>query len=335
VGLTVAVTGPTGEIGIAAVNALEAASEVERIIGMARRPFDPSERGWTKTEYRQGDILDRESVEALVADADVVVHLAYVIFGSRTESRRVNLTGTRNVFECAVAAPAVRRLVYTSSVAAYGFHDDNPQPLTEDVPPRGTPAHYYSEQKAECEALLQEVTVGADLETVVLRPCIVAGPLATALADAMPWRQLADKLPPALRRTLSVVPIRPVLPAPDIPLQLVHHDDVASAIVAAVTRAEASGAYNIAGDGELTIADIVRAFGAVAVPVPRPVVAAAADALARLPKVPAQVEWLQSIRTPVVMDTTKAKRELGWRPVYSSDATLQALVRATSPTTSP
>src|SRR4051794_29541809 len=130
-GLTVAVTGPTGEIGIPAVNALEAEPGVDRVIGMARRPFDPTSRGWTKTEYRQGDILDRTSVDALVADADVVVHLAYVIFGSRSESRRINLDGTRNVFESSVAAPSVRRLVYTSSVAAYGFHDDNPQPITE------------------------------------------------------------------------------------------------------------------------------------------------------------------------------------------------------------
>src|SRR3954468_6989069 len=228
--LTVAVTGPTGEIGVAAVNALEADPGVGRIIGMARRPFDPKSRGWSKTEYRQGDILDRDSVDALVAGTDVVVHLAYVIFGSREESRRVNLDGTSNVFEAAVASPSVRRLVYTSSVAAYGFHDDNPQPLTEDVPPRGSPSHYYSEQKAETEALLQEVTAGAALDTVVLRPCIVAGPLATALADQMPWRMIADRLPDGVRRAVSALPaVRPVLPAPDVPLQLVHHDDVASA----------------------------------------------------------------------------------------------------------
>jgi uncharacterized protein YbjT (DUF2867 family) len=46
---------------------------VERIVGMARRPFDPAAHGWTKTSYHQGDILDRDAVEALVADADVVV----------------------------------------------------------------------------------------------------------------------------------------------------------------------------------------------------------------------------------------------------------------------
>ena len=160
-GLTVAVTGPTGEIGISAVTALDRDPVVERIIGMARRPFNPAGQGWTKTEYRQGDITVREEVDALVADADVVIHLAFIIMGSRDESSRVNLAGTRNVFEATVAAERPRRLVYTSSVAAYGYHSDNPTPITEDVPPRGSPEHYYSEQKAACEAALAEVVDGS------------------------------------------------------------------------------------------------------------------------------------------------------------------------------
>src|SRR6478735_4848010 len=133
-GCTVAVTGPTGDIGISAVTALEHNSDVDGVIGMARRPFDPSSHGWTKTEDRQGDILDRGAVDALVADADIVVHLAFIIMGSRDESARVNLAGTRNVFEATVASARARRLVYTSSVAAYGYHSDNPVPITEEVP---------------------------------------------------------------------------------------------------------------------------------------------------------------------------------------------------------
>ena len=94
---------------------------------MARRPFDPAELGLRKTEYRQGDVLDRDAVDALVADADVVVHLAFIIMGGREESRRINLEGSANVFAAAAAQPRVQRLVYTSSVAAYGFHADNPR----------------------------------------------------------------------------------------------------------------------------------------------------------------------------------------------------------------
>jgi nucleoside-diphosphate-sugar epimerase len=324
-GLTVAVTGPTGEIEIAAVTALERDPAVERIIGMARRPFDPSAYGWTKTTYRQGDILDRDAVDALVADADVVVHLAFIIMGSREESARINLAGTRNVFEATAAAERPRRLVYTSSVAAYGYHSDNPVPLTEDVPPRGSAEHYYSEQKAACEAVLAEVTAGSSLEVFILRPCIVAGPDAKALADAMPWNQL----PAPVRVATRALPIlKPVVPDPGYPLQLVHHDDVASAIALAATSPAPPGAYNIAGDGVVTVSDVATALGGRPVRVPAQAASAASAVIAKAPFVPSVLEWLHTARTSMVMDTGKAKSELGWRPTYTSAQTLQALAEA-------
>ncbi len=321
-GLTVAVTGPTGEIGIAAVTALEREPAVDKIVGMARRPFDTSAHGWTKTTYQQGDILDREAVDALVADADVVVHLAFIIMGSREQSASINLQGTRNVFEATVAAQRPRRLVYTSSVAAYGYHADNPVPLTEEVPPRGSAEHYYSEQKAACEETLAEVTDGSSIEVFILRPCIVAGPKAPALADAMPW----NRLPAPIRAVTSAVPaLKPVVPDPGIPMQLVHHDDVASAIALAATAPAPPGAYNLAGDGLISISEVVKALGGRPVRVPAVTASAASAALSRLPFVPSALEWLHSTRTSVVMDTTKAKTQLGWRPVHSSADTLAAL----------
>ncbi|WP_280246798.1 NAD-dependent epimerase/dehydratase family protein [Nocardia abscessus] len=323
-GITVAVTGPTGEIGISAVTALEHDAAVDRIVGMARRPFDPAAHGWTKTEYRRGDILDRAAVDALVADADVVIHLAFVIMGSREESARVNLAGTRNVFEATAASERARRLVYTSSVAAYGYHPENPSPITENVPPEGSPEHYYSEQKAACEAALAEISTGSGLEVFVLRPCIVAGPKAPALHD-LPWA----KLPRPLRTLARSNPLfKPVIPDPGHPLQLVHHDDVAAAIALAATADAPPGAYNIAGDGTLSLSDVVAALGGRPVRVPAVAATAASAALARLPFVPATLEWLHIVRTPVVMDTTRAKRHLGWKPAHTSAETLAALAAA-------
>ena len=321
-GLTVAVTGPTGEIGMSAVAALEGLGDVDQIIGMARRPFDPLAHGWTKTRYQQGDILDRDAVDALVADADVVIHLAFIIMGSREESARVNLQGTRNVFEATVAAARPQRLVYTSSVAAYGYHSDNPVPITESVPPRGSPEHYYSEQKAACEATLSEVTGGTRLEVYVLRPCIVAGPKAPALADAMPWNQL----PGPVRRITQALPLlKPPFPDPGTPLQLVHHDDVATAIALAATTSAPPGAYNIAGDGVVSMSEVARSLGARPVPVPRAAATVASEVIARLPFVPSVLEWLHVGRTSVVMDTTKARTQLGWRPKFTAAQTLSAL----------
>ena len=149
---------------------------------MARRPFDP--QGLGKVEYRQGDVLNWEDVDALAAEADVLVHLAFIIMGGREETRRINLDGSRQVFAAAVRH--VKRLVYTSSVAAYGFHTDNPQPLTEDVHPRGSERFYYSAQKAELEQALADETAGTELETYVLRPSIVAGPDAPLLLRQLP-----------------------------------------------------------------------------------------------------------------------------------------------------
>ncbi|MFG2000736.1 NAD-dependent epimerase/dehydratase family protein [Spirillospora sp. NPDC048911] len=326
-GLTVAVTGPTGEIGTAAVHALEDDDRVERIIGMARRPFDPASRGWKKTVYHQGDIQDRSAADALVAGVDVVLHLAFIILGSHKESERVNLAGTRNVFEATQAAVRPSRLVYTSSVAAYGYHADNPVPLTEDIPPRGSDAHYYSAQKAACEKLLAETTEGLDV--YVLRPCIVAGPEATVLLRNMPWEQAAPYVPDPLRRLLGVVPgLRPVLPDPGVRFQLVHHDDVASALAAAVAGDGPPGAYNLAADGELTIGDLARAIGAYSVPIPSGLVGLTAELVNLLPLVPSQAEWIHAVRHPMIMDTAKARRELGWAPRHTAQQTLQAMAQA-------
>jgi len=289
---------------------------------MARRPFDPAGQGWAKAEYRQGDITDRDAVDGLVAEADVVVHLAFIIMGTREESARVNLAGTRNVFEATVAAQRPRRLVYTSSVAAYGYHSDNPTPITEDVPPRGSPEHYYSEQKAACEAALHEIVDGSDLEVYVLRPCIVAGPKAPALAEVMPWNQL----PGPVKRVTQMLPLlKPPLPDPGTPMQLVHHDDVASAIALAATTSAPPGAYNLAGDGVVSISEVATELGARPVRVPKAAATAASGLMARLPFIPSSLEWLHASRTSVVMDTTKAKTQLGWTPKHTGAETLSAL----------
>jgi UDP-glucose 4-epimerase len=327
-GLTVAVTGPTGEIGQAVVSALERSREVGRVLGMARRSFDPATRGWKKVSYRRGDVLDREAVADLVSGADVVVHLAFIIMGGPQETRSVNLDGSRNVFEAAVSA-GVKRLVYASSVAAYGFHRDNPQPLTEEVPARGSAEHYYSAQKAEVEALLGEVLDGGATDAYVFRPCIVGGRDALLLIDSLPYTQISERLPEAVRRLLDGVPIlKPVLPDPGVPFQLVHHDDVASAMRAAVVGRGSPGVYNLAGAGELTVSVLAEELGWYSIPVPELTVGALAEIVGRLGFLPAQAQWVSAFREPVIMDTSKARRELRWRPKRDALETLRETITA-------
>lgn len=326
-GLTVAVTGPTGEVGRSLLAALEQSERVARVLGMARRPFDPAAHGWTKVEYRRGDVLDRESVDALVAGADVVVHLAFIIFGDREQTRLVNLDGTRNVFEAAVAA-GTRRLVYTSSVAAYGFDHDDSAVLTEDVAPRGAEDFYYSAQKAELESLFNELVDGTAIGAYTFRPCIVGGRDAPALVNDLVKRfQLGGRLP-VERDLLRILPgVSPLLTEPGIRIQLVHHDDCADALVAAVEGRGAPGVYNLAADGAITMTDIAHELGWHAVPLPGVGVSAIAGTVKLLGRLlPQELAWVNVARASVTMDTSKARRELGWSPRHDAEQTMRETI---------
>jgi nucleoside-diphosphate-sugar epimerase len=322
----VAVTGPTGEIGKTFIRALEGAEGIGEIRGMARRPFDPASMGWERTTYVQGDILDRAAVDDLVAGADVVVHLAFIIFGDARETRRNNLEGSRNVF-AATAAAGAARLVYTSSVAAYGFHTDNPSPLTEDTPPHGSESLYYSAQKAELEGALTEALDGTTTAAYVFRPSIVGGPESPALVEHLPYVQASAALPPALRRMVDALPTpTPVLPDFGVPLQLVHAEDVAQALVSAVLGRGEPGIYNLAAPGEITLSDLAREMGWNSVRLPKATVDVTGALVERFPFAPTGIQWVQALRVPVVMDTTKARGELGWTPSYDALATLRETV---------
>jgi UDP-glucose 4-epimerase len=328
-GLTVAVTGPTGDLGIAIVNALERSRAVKSIIGMARRPFDPDERGWKKTEYRQGDVTDTASVRGLVKDADVVVHLAFAILDASDATRELNVAGSQRVFEEAAKAGA-ERICYASSVAAYGFHDDNPDWLTEEIPPRGSPEHPYSHQKAEVERVLGEVLLKhPGTVAYAFRPCIVAGPEARTMLEEIPYYRLGEAMPDGVARLLGSLPVlKPVIPDPGIRFQLVHEDDVASAFSAGVRGLGEPGPYNLAGGGTLTMSDVADALGWYSVPVPRPLVEATAEIASRLPLMPDQVAWIHSVKKPVLMKTDRAEKLLRWRPKHTAKATLSEMAAA-------
>jgi UDP-glucose 4-epimerase len=328
-GLTVAVTGPTGDLGRAIVDGLERSRSVRRIAGMARRPFEPGDRGWRKTEYRQGDVTDAASVRDLVDGADVVVHLAFAVLSASSATRELNVEGSRRVFEEAAKA-GVERICYASSVAAYGFHDDNPDWLTEEIPARGSPEHPYSHHKAEVERVLAEVLLRRrGTAAYVFRPCIVAGPEARTMLDEIPYFRLAEAMPAALARLVGSLPVlKPVLPDPGARFQLVHEEDVARAFVAGVRGLGEPGPYNLAGGGTLTTPDLADALGWYSVPVPKLAVRTTAELVTRLPLWPDSVAWLHSVRKPVLMKTDRARRLLKWRPRHTSRATLEGMVKA-------
>jgi nucleoside-diphosphate-sugar epimerase len=323
---TVAVTGPTGTFGFGLMPLLQTDERVGRVVGIARRPFDPAEHGWTKMEYRQGDVRDVEALTQAFAGADVVVHLAFLIVGGTPETTRaINVQGTLNAFRAAAAAGA-KRFVYASSVAAYGFHADNPVGMTEDWPVRPADRLFYAQEKAELEGLLQdEAAQHPELALYLLRPPVVLGPHTVGGKDVLPGplAPLAKHLQGRFPRS----PVRVPVAVPDLPLQFVHEDDVGSALLQCIVAAGPPGAYNIAGDGVLSAVDVARELGFLPIPLPAGPTHALARALSALPFLPSVAQWVEAASHPAIMDITRAKTELGWTPRFTALEALRAALR--------
>ena len=122
---------------------------------------------------------------------------------------------------------------------------------------------------------------------------------------------------------------RPVLPDPGIPFQLVHHDDVAAAMRAAVLGRGKPGVYNLAGAGELSVRQLAEELGWYSIPVPDLAVDAVAEMIGRLGFLPAQAQWIAAFREPVIMSTAKARSQLRWRPKHDALETLRETITAT------
>jgi nucleoside-diphosphate-sugar epimerase len=325
--LTVAVTGPTGTFGSGLVPLLEADDRIGRVIGIARRPFDPAERGWTKMEYRRGDVRDPAALREAFTGADVVVHLAFMITGNapRSTTRAINVDGTLNVFRAAADSGA-RRFVHASSVAAYGWHADNPDLIPESWPVRPAARLFYAQEKAELEDLLDgEAQNSPGLALYLLRPPVVLGPNAVGAKDVLP-----GPLAPLGRRLFGrprKLPVPVPVVVPQLPMQFIHEEDVGRALLLCVVGAGPPGAYNIAGDGVLTAADVAREFGALPLAIPAAPAQWAARAASRLPFLPPAGEWVEAVTRPSIMDTSRAKRDLGWQPRYTGLEALRDTLR--------
>jgi nucleoside-diphosphate-sugar epimerase len=320
--VTVAVTGATGIFGRALCARLQDDEDVERIIGIARRPFDPAAHGWSKMVFRSADVTDAEALDAALAGAEVVCHLAFIVAThgmDRERARAINVDGSRIVFDAALRAGA-GRIVYASSIAAYGAHADNPLPITEDHPTRGQDDMAYSADKAAVERILDDVEIAnPGVEIVRIRPCVVVGPNSVDL--------FRGPVPPWLVGLLLSPAVPWVLPDPGIaPLQLVHEEDVAEVFALAITRPGVRGAFNLAGGGIIEPAELAKRLGAVRLPVPAGLARRVVDVAHAVRLAPTRGDWIEAARHPIIVDTTRAREELGWVPRYDTRTALEDLL---------
>jgi len=304
-GVRVLVTGGAGFLGTRVAAALAARSDVALVVvGDVREPAQ------AVGIVEHCDVTEPEGLAELMRRhaIDVVVHLAAIVNPGRDTGLeyRVDVEGTRNVLDACVAA-GVRRIVVSSSGAAYGYHADNPEWLVESDALRGNDEFPYSRHKRLVEEMLAERRqTHPQLEQVVFRIGTILGPTVrnqiTALWDG--------------RRILAIR-------GSDSPFVFVWVDDVAGAMARAATDGPA-GIFNVAGDGRLTVGEIAARLGKPLLTVPAGLLAFAlriGHALRLTVHGPGQVGFL---RYRPVLANTALTRDFGYTPEKTSAEAFEA-----------
>jgi nucleoside-diphosphate-sugar epimerase len=321
--MKVVVTGASGNVGTALLERLLAGGH--EVVGISRRRPGP-EHPYDQVRWVNLDVAspsERGRLKEAFQGADAVVHLAWLIQPARVvqELVRVNVGGTRAVVEAAEAT-GVAHLVVASSVGVYGHHPDDPsQRVDESWPLKAVASLEYSRSKVAVEFLLDGLEARRPgLKVTRVRPGLV---LQHAAGSEIANYFLGPLVPTRGLLGVSV----PALPMPRaLAVQAVHARDLADAYTR-VVESGAPGAFNVATEPVLTGLEVARALGARrAVPVSRSAVRGLAALSFRAHLHPTAPGWLDMAYAIPVMDTNRARSELGWEPQVSSVEALGALL---------
>jgi UDP-glucose 4-epimerase len=314
--MRVVVTGASGNVGTSVLEALGREPQVKEIVGIARRlpKVEMQKVRWAAADVTTDDLVP------LFAGADAVIHLAWAIQPSRDEAvtERINVEGSRRVAD-AVARAGVGALVYASSVGAYSPGPKERQ-VDESWPVDGITSSFYSRHKAAVETLLDAFEQREpEVRVVRLRP----GLIFKAEAASEIRRLFAGPFLPGFLVRKQLVPLIPRVPR--LRFQAVHSRDVGEAYRQAVVR-DVRGPFNIAADPEIGADELCELFGARSIPLSAGALRAAASLSWKLRMQPSSPGWIDLALGVPMMDSTRAREELGWEPAVTSLEALDDLL---------
>ena len=233
-------------------------------IGMARRPFDTAARGWKKTEYRQGDVLDRGAVDELVQGPTSSSTSPSSSWARHERAARINLKGSRNVFEATVA-PSARSASSTPRRWRPTASTRTTRRRSPRTSPRGAPsAHYYSARRPRSSRCWPRSPRGAATSASTSSARASSpGPTRRCCSSSIPYVQLGERVPGAVGGCSTSCPIAasPCCPTPACRSSSSTTTTSPTRCAAAVIGRGTPGVYNLAGAGELTMADLADALG--------------------------------------------------------------------------
>lgn len=311
----IVVTGASGNVGAGVLRALARHVPDAEVIGVCRRP-PTTGKIYERVQWHAVDLSlpsATTQLESAMRDADVVIHLALAVQPVRDEDYlyRANVVGTQAVL-AAMSNAGVQQLVYASSLGIYA--PGSTAPVSETWSATGQPTSIYSRHKVVVEGLLEQFELDHP-DTVVarFRPTVVVQRETAWLIRSLYIGPLIPRFAYDLLRRSGL----PILPLPaGLALQFVHADDVGDAVIRLMQR-RARGSYNVAADaldGE-ALAALVKARP---VEVNRPLMRTAVSALSSLRLVALVPGWYDVATNSPLMDTSKARRDLGWSPTRSS-----------------
>jgi UDP-glucose 4-epimerase len=315
--MRIVVVGATGNIGTSVLRSLADEQKVESVLGLARRL-----PGLTmpKVEWAAADVVSDDLVPHF-RGADAVVLLTWIIQPSRDLNKQwmVNVEGSMRVAR-AVKEAGVPALLYASSVGAYSPGPKDRR-VDESWPTGGVPTSYYGRHKAEVERRLDRFEQEApEVRVVRMRPGLV---FKKEAAQGI-RRLFAGPFLPGLLANPALINLVPDIE--NLRSQVIHSYDVGEAFRLAIVNEDARGAFNIAAEPVLDAKEIGRILNARPVPFSAQLARAGAGLSWALRLQPVPPGWLDLSRNVPIMDTAKARTELGWTPQRSADEALLDLL---------
>jgi UDP-glucose 4-epimerase len=215
---------------------------------------------------------------------------------SRELEYSIDVLGTENILEACLKA-GVRKLIVTSSGAAYGYHADSPGMLCENDPLRGNPEIAYPDHKRLVEEMLARYREKhPELDQLIFRVC-------TILGDSV-----ANQITAIFERPL----VMGVWGAAT-PFVFIWDQDVVACLRKGIYE-DGVGIYNLAGDGVLSLAEIAARVGKPYIPLPAELIRGALYLLKPLGLSPYGPEQVDFLRYRPVLSNQKLKAEFGYTP---------------------
>jgi nucleoside-diphosphate-sugar epimerase/phosphohistidine swiveling domain-containing protein len=260
-------------------------------------------------EFISADIRDGAKVEKAMAGCDAVVHLAWTVTPSRRveDHHEIDIDGTQNVLD-AMTRTGCGRIVFASSVTAYGALPDNPSFLKEDDPLRPPPEQIYATNKAAAEKMI----IGSGASAVLIRASVVLG-------------REVDNVGMRLFTTPSLVQVR----GDPGRMQLLHPEDIGRFFAEAVSS-DKTGPVNLAASDVLTMAEVGRLMEKRVVVVRESMLKRAMDAMWKYNLAEVDPAAYQTLRFMPVVDTTALREQWGFRCGYTTAGCVADFARATN-----